>query len=58
MTQKEYEKAIEYKTDYALIVVKNLIQSPMFHPVFDPAKNLQFEEKRLYTEQINYYSKI
>lgn len=58
MTQKEYEKAIEYKTDYALVVVKNLIDSPAFYPVFDPIKNLHFEEKRLHTEQIHYYSAI
>jgi hypothetical protein len=58
MTQKEYEKAIEYKTDYALVIVKNLIESPVFYPVFDPVRNLSFEEKRIHTEQVNYYSTI
>jgi hypothetical protein len=58
MTKKEYEKAIEYKTDYVLVVVRNLIKSPVFYPVFDPINNLIFEEKRLQTEQINYHSKI
>jgi hypothetical protein len=58
MTQKEYERAMEYKTDYALIVVKNLIDTPSFYPVFNPVNNLRFEEKRLHTEQINYYSTI
>jgi hypothetical protein len=58
MTQKEYEKAIEYKTDYALVVVRNLVESPAFYPVFDPVNNLRFKEKRLYTEQVNYYTTI
>jgi hypothetical protein len=58
MTQKEYEKAVEYKTDYVLVIVRNLIESPVFYPIFDPINNLHFEEKRLNTEQINYYSKI
>lgn len=58
MTQNEYEKAVEYKTDYALVVVKNLIDIPIFHTFFDPVKYLHFEEKRLHTEQVNYYSRI
>lgn len=58
MTQKEYEKAVEYKTNYALIVVKNLIETPAFHSVFDPINNLHFEEKQLHIEQISYYSTI
>jgi hypothetical protein len=58
MTQKEYEKAIEYKKDYTLVIVKNLIESPMFYPVFDPANNLRFEEKQIRTEQLCYYSTI
>jgi len=58
MTQKEYEKAIEYKTDYVLVVVRNLIESPTFYSIFDPVNNLHFEEKRSHTEQINYCSTI
>jgi hypothetical protein len=58
MTKNEYEKAIEYKTDYALIIVKNLIDVPTIYPIFDPIHCLQFEEKKLLTEQVTYYSKI
>jgi len=58
MTQNEYEKAIEYKTNYVLVIVKNLIETPTFYPVYDPINNMHFEEKRLHTEQVNYYSKI
>lgn len=58
MTQKEYRKAREYKTDYALVIVRNLIESPVFYLVFDPISNLHFEEKRQITEQVIYYSKI
>jgi hypothetical protein len=58
MTRNEYEKAMEYKNGYALVIVKNLIEIPTFYPVFDPVNNLHFEEKRLQTEQVNYYSKV
>jgi hypothetical protein len=58
MTQKEYEKAIEYKTDYVLVIVRNLMEAPAFYPVFDPVNNLHFEEKRMYTEQVNYCTTI
>jgi hypothetical protein len=58
MTQREYEKAREYKTDYALVVVRNLVESPTFYPVFDPINNLLFEERRLRTEQVSYHSTI
>jgi hypothetical protein len=58
MTQKEYEKAIEYKTDYVLVVVRNLIELPMLYPVFDPINNLHFEEKRLHVEQVHYSTTI
>lgn len=58
MTQKEYEKAMEYKSDYALVVVQNLIEIPVFYTVFDPINNLHFEEKRSHTEQVNYCATI
>jgi hypothetical protein len=58
MTQREYEKAREYRTDYALVVVRNLVESPIFYPVFDPINNLLFEERRLRTEQVSYHSTI
>jgi len=58
MTRNEYEKAMEYKNNYALVIVKNLIEVPALYPIFDPVNNLHFEEKRLQTEQVNYYSKV
>ena len=58
MTQNEHKKAIEYKTNYVLVIVKNLIETPTFYPIFDPINNMHFEERRLHTEQVNYYTKI
>jgi hypothetical protein len=58
MTQREYEKAIEYKNDYVLIIVRNLIESPAICPIFNPINNLHFEKRRLQSEQVNYHSKI
>jgi hypothetical protein len=58
MTKNEYEKAIEYKTDYILVIVKNLLEMPDFYPIFDPINSLHFEERRSHIEQVNYYSKI
>jgi len=58
MTHREYEKAQEYKKDYALVIVKNLVEAPVFLSIFDPIQNMKFEEKRTTTEQILYYSII
>jgi hypothetical protein len=56
MTHREYEKAQEYKKDYVLVVVKNLVESPVFLSIFDPIQSMKFEEERIVTEQIFYYS--
>jgi hypothetical protein len=57
MTKNEYEKAIEYTNDYALIVVSNLADVPKMISIFDPIKNIEFDQHRSTTEQIFFSSR-
>jgi hypothetical protein len=54
MTQNEYEKAQEYNSNYALIIVSNLQDIPEFKPIFNPAAELRFEKCSIKSEQIFY----
>lgn len=56
MTKNEYEKAQEYKTDYSLVVVKNLDETPKFAVISDPVNNLKFTPKTINAKQISYHS--
>lgn len=55
-TQKEYLKAIEYKENYILTVVFNLIDSPKISLIPNPVNELKFIKKDFITEQFNYIS--
>ncbi|MCU0238005.1 MAG: DUF3883 domain-containing protein [Pyrinomonadaceae bacterium] len=44
-TEKEVNQAEEYKDDYYLVVVSNLIDSPQFSVVNNPTKNLKLAKK-------------
>ncbi|MDR3110339.1 MAG: DUF3883 domain-containing protein [Planctomycetaceae bacterium] len=41
MTQNEYEKAEEYGKDYALVIVANLQDAPVFKTIFNPLNELK-----------------
>jgi hypothetical protein len=58
LTEKEYNKACEYKDDYALVIVKNLIEVPRFVSIFDPVKNIEFEKCKITSEQIYFRTVI
>lgn len=45
LTENEYLKAQEYKSDFILTLVMNLDDVPNFLVIDDPLKNLTFEEK-------------
>lgn len=45
LTEKEYNKAIEYKEDYVIIVVKNMKDLPSLVPIQNPTKHLKFQER-------------
>jgi len=56
MTQNEFDKAKEYRNDYALIVVSNLDDIPNMSLVFNPTDKLVFTEKTVNTKQMNYHT--
>jgi hypothetical protein len=44
LTEKEYQKALEYKNDYIVTLVLNLNDLPTFLTIENPANNLEFKE--------------
>ena len=56
MTKNEFQKAEEYKSDYALVVIYNLSALPAMSIVFNPADTLNFTEKSNETKQISYHT--
>jgi len=59
MTENEFNKAREYGSDYALVVVANLTESPKLIPIFNPTVKLKFEQCQLQSKpQIFYTSEI
>lgn len=58
MTKNEYSKALEYNSNYILVVVSNLLSTPKLSIVENPAKQLVFSSREIQSTQINYYSEI
>lgn len=56
LTQSEFEKALEFKQDYFLVVVSNLISSPKFSCISNPLQNLDFTSKEIKFVQLNYHT--
>jgi len=56
MTQNEYKKALEYKSDYILVVVSNLVSTPKLSLVENPVENLALNSREQRSVQMNYYS--
>ena len=54
MTQGEYNKAIEYKDNYILVVVCNLARTPRFSIYTNPVNKIQFTPQIIQTTQTNY----
>lgn len=55
LTENEYFKAKEYKSDYIVTLVLNLDNSPTFLTIDNPLKNLKFEEKVINSKEIKEY---
>lgn len=55
-TNNEFQKAAEYTSFYAVIVVYNLLQLPKMSLIFDPVNNLTFKQHVVKSEQIYYSS--
>jgi hypothetical protein len=58
MTKNEYEKASEYTSDYALVIISNLSDVPKMISIFNPVHVIKFEKHSLTTEQIFYRTDI
>lgn len=56
MTQNEYQKAIEFTSNYVLVVVSNLSNIPKLSCIEDPANSLSLTIREHISSQINYYS--
>lgn len=56
LTQSEYDKAAEFKDDYFLVVVSNLIGSPKFNCISNPLEYLEFTKKEIKTVQFTYHT--
>ena len=58
LTKKEILKANEYKDEYALIIVSNLVNSPKLTVLFNPIVNLVFTKKNVSQVQTTYHSEF
>lgn len=55
LTENEYIKAQEYKSDYVVVVVLNLDETPRFMPIDNPIQNLKFEERVIHARKTREY---
>ena len=55
LTENEYKKAQEYRSDYVITLVLNLNDSPRFLSIDNPVKNLQFETRLTKSKEIKEY---
>lgn len=58
LTEKEFEKAKEYKTEYALSVVSNLHDRPRINVIFDPVNNIELAKQVIESTKLSYHSKV
>ncbi|NOT65568.1 MAG: DUF3883 domain-containing protein [Methylotenera sp.] len=56
LTENEYFKAKEYKSDYGIVVVSNLDDLPKMTVIFDPVHKLELTERSIETKQLNFHS--
>ena len=57
LTENEYSKAKEYKSDYGVLVISNLEDMPKMSVIYDPIKNIQFTQHTVDSKQLNFHSK-
>lgn len=55
LTEKEFYSARQYKNQFALVVISNLIDVPKINAFFNPMDNFQFSKKIISTHQTNYH---
>ena len=55
MTENEYNKAMEYGSEYIITIVLNMNEIPRFLTIDNPVKNLKFDEKVINSRFIKEY---
>lgn len=55
-TQSEYDKAKEFRNEYYLVVVSNLMATPKFSCIANPLDNIEFVSKEIRSIQMNYHT--
>jgi hypothetical protein len=56
MTENEYAKADEYRSDFGLVIVSNLEETPKMTTIFNPLSNFELIKKSSTINQISYHS--
>lgn len=56
LTENEYAKASEFKNDYGLVVVSNLVNYPKMTTIFDPINKIKLSKTIAIQEQTTYHS--
>jgi len=56
MTDKEFERAVEYQEKYILIMVSNIIEKPKFTMIENPTKNLNLKRNIINSANVSYHS--
>ena len=57
-TEAEYNKALEYKESYVLVVISNLINTPRISYIENPISQISFTPREQTSVQTNYYSEM
>lgn len=57
MTEKEFSRAEEYKSNYGLVVISNLQDKPKMTTIFNPVAEIALERHERTMRQISYHSK-
>jgi hypothetical protein len=58
MTKNEFDKAKEFKNEYALVVIHSLELLPKMITVFNPANTIEFERRVITSEQVYFQSAV
>ena len=57
LTKNEFNKAIEYQNDYALVVISNLQELPKITTIFNPISEIDFKKNIISQQQIFFNTK-
>ena len=56
LTEKEYKRAQEFRSQFCLVVVSSLDKRPAMSPIFDPLPKLRLTQRVIVSEQLYYHT--